>query len=526
MTIQEILASGNKRKIKALFQFSLAETDEEILLKFNIFARFMFPKYFSSEDADFHETIDQNNLHTYRGTWHAFVDIAFRGAAKTARTKLFVAFCVINDTEHFRRYVKVLSADGENSKQIVTDIYNMLVHPQVVAIYPEIFEKTSAKHEETMSSFTTTTGIKMIADTVGTDQRGALQEDARPDWLWYEDFENRKTLRSARVTRAIWDNMEEARTGLAKGGSCIYSCNYISEQANVHTLVLKYKEYCLIVPIMDELGEPTWPSRYTIGDINQMKIDDDDFEGERMCKPSHSKEIMFDREMLDRMPAIAPQRVTGGFKLFKAYDPSHRYGGGHDVAGGVGLDSSTSVFIDFQPVPAQVVATFKSNEIAPDTFGDEIRREQEMFGDCVVAPEKNNHGHATIARLRQLDANLYLTKGKDDKIFVQGPKEYGWHTNALTKPKMIFALVKAVNDGLIELNDPDLISEAKSYTRNDLIDTENDPRLVPSTRHFDLLTAACIAWQMKDVVQIALPDPSVLAARYAERKRNLLKNTR
>lgn len=61
---------------------------------------------------------------------------------------------------------------------------------------------------------------------------------------------------------------------------------------------------------------------------------------------------------------------------------------------------------------------------------------------------------------------------------------------------MLFALAKAVEDGLIELNDQDLINECRSYTRNDLIDNENDPRL--TTRHFDLLVACCIAWQMKD----------------------------
>ena len=68
---------------------------------------------------------------------------------------------------------------------------------------------------------------------------------------------------------------------------------------------------------------------------------------------------------------------------------------------------------------------------------------------------------------------------------------------------MIFALVKAVNDGLLDLSDKDLIQECKSYTRNDLIDTEKDPRL--TTRHYDLLTACAIAWQMKDFAQVSAP---------------------
>ena len=61
---------------------------------------------------------------------------------------------------------------------------------------------------------------------------------------------------------------------------------------------------------------------------------------------------------------------------------------------------------------------------------------------------------------------------------------------------MIFALKKAVEDGHVELSDPDLIDEFTSYTRDDLMDGEIDPRL--STRHFDLLMACAIGYQMKD----------------------------
>lgn len=522
MDIQAILKSKDPKKLKALFQFDLEKHDDDaILVKFNLWARYNHPKYFSSEDADFHDTIDRNNLQVYRGNWSAFLDIAFRGAAKTARTKLFMAYVIANDKKHFRRYIKVLSFDSDNSKQIVTDVYNMLVSPGTAALYPEMFEKTGSKREETMSAFTTSTGVKMVADTVGTDQRGAIQEDARPDVIWFEDFENRKTLRSGRTTKNIWENMEEARTGLAVGGGCIYSCNYISEQGNVHVLVEKYRAqgFVLIVPIVTDEGELTWPARYSKEDVAQMKQDDDDFEGERLCKPSASREVMFDREVLEMMPRAQPLKEVGGFKVFKDYDPSHRYGSGHDVAGGVGLDSSTSVFIDFDTIPARVVATFASNEIDPVTFGDEIKREQEIYGDCISAPEKNNHGHATVARLRQLDANLYLTPKKDDKIFAADPTEYGWQTSTLTKPKMLFGLVKAVNDGHLLLEDEGLIRECMSYTRNDLIDNERDPRL--TTRHFDLLIAAAIAWQMKDILQVKILSGAELAARFAEKKRNL-----
>jgi hypothetical protein len=365
-------------------------------------------------------------------------------------------------------------------------------------MYPEVFAKTGAKREETMGSFTTATEVKVIADTVGTDQRGALQNEARPDWILFEDFETRMTLRSAVKTKAIWDNMEEARTSLSTTGSCIYNCNYISERGNVHKLVQKKSQFSkvLIIPILLK-GRPSWPSRYTLIDIQSMKENDDDFEGERMCKPSSSRDILFDREVLDRMEIREVIKDSAGFKMFYKFDPAHRYASGHDVAGGVGLDSSTSVFIDFDTVPCRVVATFNSNITRPDTFGHEIKRENDTYGGCLTAVEKNNHGHATIAILKQEEVNQYYTRSKDTQILdFNAAKEYGWNTNAASKPKMLFALAKAVEDGLLVLSDEALISEAKSYSRDDLMDREDDPRL--TTRHFDLLIACAIAWQMRE----------------------------
>lgn len=520
-TIQGILDKGNKDEIRELFGFDSSNTEEEVLLKFNLWGRWFFTKFYKSTDAPFHKKIDRYNYAVYSGKKIAFandiwavikffVDIAFRGAAKTTRTKLFVAFCIANDKEHTRRYIKVLSADKDNSKQIVTDVYNMLVNPRIKAYYPEVFEKTDTKREETMQSFTTATGIKMASDSVGTDQRGDVQEDARPDFIWFDDFETRKTLRSAVTTDAIWKNMDEAKQGLSKDGGAIYNCNYLSERGNVHKLVLTDggNTKVMITPIKGKIennihvdGPPTWPSAYTPEDVENKIKNADDPAGDYLCVPSAGLDIFFDRSTLDRQFKKSPVRTIGEFKIFHAYDASHRYGSGHDVAGGVGLDSSTSVFIDFSTTPSRVVATFKSNTIKPDTFGDEIKNEADRFGGCIVAVESNNHGHATIGRLKQLYDNIFFTELKETRVG-KTPlvRTFGWNTNADTKPKALFALKKAVEDGHLELSDPDLISELRSYTRDDLMDRDEDVRL--TTRHFDLLMAACIAYQMRNYAEV------------------------
>jgi hypothetical protein len=499
---KRILYKGTDVEKRALFAFD-NESEEIIRFKFQLWARFFFPDYFQSEDAKFHDEIDLYNIRCYLEEY-TFVDIAFRGAAKTARTKLFLAYAVANDLQHRRKYLKVISQDLKNAKQIVTDIYNMLINPRVTALYPEIFEKTDLKREKTMGSFTTvSSGVKMASGTGQQSQRGNIQEASRPDFIWFEDFETRETLRSAVKTQAIWDNMEEARTGLAKGGSCVYTCNYISESGNVHKLVINKsdKKKVLIIPIIEDetlkdASMITWPERYTLEDIVKMKKEDDDFEGERLCKPSASRNVYFDRSKLNEQVVSEPIDILNGLRVYSQCNPSHNYAAGHDIAGGVGYDSSTTVIIDFSCYPCEVVATYNNNLIKPDIFGYEIEKQISRFGNCLTAPESNNHGHATIAILKQLGVNIYKTSGKDDRLKAPKPVKYGWDTNSATKPRMLSALAKAIEDGHLILNDQMLIDELKSYTRDDSMDSVPDPRL--TTRHFDLLMACAIAWQMKD----------------------------
>jgi hypothetical protein len=494
--IKDILDNGTKKEKIALFNFDVSMPTEKIVLKFNLWARYHFPQYFGSPDAPFHEEMNKSNVETYKGQLDAFVNIAFRGAGKDVKTQLFIAYAILNDTDHFRKYFKILSDDNTNAVQSVTDIYNMLVNPKIVELYPNTFEKTVFKREEKKDAFTTSLGVKVLADIVGSSQRGAKQEEARPDFIWFNDFETRKTLRSAVITRAIWDNMEEARTGIEKGGGLVYTCNYVSEAGNVHRLVTEKKsprKKIFIVPIMEN-GVPTW-ERYTIANIEEMQRTDEDFEGERMCRPSASKDMYFDRERLDKMTVAQPLKDIAGFKVFREYNRAHRYGSGHDVAGGVGLDSSTSVFIDFDTIPAQVVATFADNNVLPEAFGDEIYSQGNRFGGCIQAIENNRFDQA-ILKAKQLGANLYMSAtGKPTTLGQALPTIYGWNTNSLTKSKMLADAREAIESGLVELNDADLIAEMKSYTRNDLIDNPVDVRL--TTRHFDLLIAFCLAWQMR-----------------------------
>lgn len=503
------MEKGDKKEIRALFSFDSSFSREEVVTLFNIWGRWFFPGHYLEEDASFHEKSDNRSFKTFRGITKYFVFVGFRGCAKTTRQKIWRAFIICNDLEKKKKYYKILTKDIKKAKQLVTDIYNMLINERVQLYYPELFRKTLEKREETMSSFTTSTGVKMTAGSVGTDQRGDQQgseETARPDDIWFDDFETRKVLRSAIEMKTIKDNMEEARTGLSKGGTATYTCNYLSERGNVHQLIRKAKKdpenySYLNVPIRKN-GKPTWPEAYTNKEIDTIKKSADDYAGEYLGQPSAGPDVMFDRKCLKKQEIKKPVKVIADFKIFHKYDPSHRYGLGADVSGGIGLDSSTTTIIDFTTIPSKVVATFATNTLKPSPFGDEIESQANRFGAPIVAVE-NNKFDTTIERLRQLNYDpMYYQEMKATRVGVPPRvRTLGWNTNSDTKPKMLFALKKAVEDGHLELSDKDLIAELKSYTRDDLMDTEEDVRL--TTRHFDKLISCAIAYMMKDYAEVA-----------------------
>jgi len=195
---------------------------------------------------------------------------------------------------------------------------------------------------------------------------------------------------------------------------------------------------------------------------------------------------LFDAEKLSLQVVRKPIKEYNNFKIYEEYQLGHRYGLASDVAEGIGKDSSTMALWDFTPAKPRVVATYANNEIAPDLLAYEIKNLCEKYEYPLVAVERNNHGHTTISKLKEIypDRHIY----KDEK------GRYGWETNLVTKPKMIYDLNTAVNEELAELFSPEIISEARRYDKEGLrIVRGNDM----TTSHYDLLMATAIGFQLR-----------------------------
>jgi len=491
---RDIIKGGKREEILSLMALQGNETSIMFRFKFDLFCRIFFGRYFTSPSADFHDLMTEHMRQSYYGEIR-YVNLGFRGCAKTSMTKLFLTFVILNDTEKKRKYIKVMTRSMGNARQLVTDVYNNCV--TLKDLYGDIFVKEGdKKREETMGAFTTVDQRKILAGTIGVTQRGHVQDAYRPDWILFDDVEDAASIQSLANTDATILAIAEALDGLSADGCWMCNGNYISEEGVIQWFMNKPSVTVDLIPIAKKDGTPTWPERYDKDKIAQLKADAEDFYGEYMCDPSRTDTAFFDRIMVDNDIAAAkqPHRESAGVKYWGDYVPHHRYGAGADTSEGIGKDANTMALYDFGIGPTDVgvlTATYFNNRIPPDLFGHELARVGAEFGNCIVAPENNNTGHATISAMRGYP-NVYThrtTGVRTQKV----TEKFGWSTTRKTKPEMLFTFRKDYNDGLIKIYDINVLKEMRSYTTADLAGTKQ----TMVTRHFDLLMAAVIGWQMR-----------------------------
>ena len=491
--IKNIILNGTPAEKRALYSFSSKDNNEKVLKKFELFSRGNFIRYFKSEDAPFHKEMAKDFIRWYRG--ENVRELAFRSAAKTSLFKLFLVFVLECDEDHTKKYIKILSRDLKNPKQIVTDVYNMCL--ELIPIFGNPFEKEGdKKREETMGSFTMKCGVKLAAGTVGQAQRGHVQDAYRPDALVFDDVEDRESVSSSVITQGIIEGCDEAITGLDPvQGSWLLLGNYISENGVVQWFLDKSNATTRITPIMDNTGNPTW-SIFSKEKISQLKKDSLDFAGEYLCDPSKADNKFFDIDRIntDIQNCPAPLWIKEGVKEWSVYENHMRYGIGADTSEGIGKDSNAFVMWNYRT--GEQVMSYHSNEIKPELFAYKFIQKAREFGDCIVAPEINNYSGGLVIKTVR---DSYI----EDKIYRHtDPRNYrdtestklGWYTSSLSKTNAFMDFRKDYNDGLIKIKDPDLLREMKMYTEQDVSETGNSLKV---TRHFDLLMSAVIGWAAK-----------------------------
>ena len=525
------MAKLNKEQIDFLFNPDTPTAVRKYAceLSFPAFISYYFSDFFTYQFAPFHYQFFDDCQDLASGKIKRAAWIGFRECAKTSIAKLFLVWLIVYKK---KKYINVDSYDKENSERLLFDVVlSLQTNQRLINDFGQVYNRKRTDDEATIrrvSNFITNNGVRVEAHSTQESIRGRVHLAQRPDFILFDDIETSKTSDSRPTTEKIIDHVDEAKTGLSVDGCELYLGNYIIEEGVVGYVMRSIENSAgrvRFIPVVNKLDEIAWTDKYVHTDAEALEENKNRtkekqvvsleakkrelnaggrrvYEVEMLEDPIAAGSPFFDRKVIDRLITLSTKadEDKAGFLLWAKYNPSHRYAIGADTSMGGGRDSNTSLLIDFSTIPARHVGTYENNLIAPDIFAHELKREGNMFGTCLLAPESNAESGGScvtalkliypidkIFRPRQIGKVITATEKVRDRM--------GWETTASSKPEMLFRLKAAIESGQLMTEDIRVLKELRAYLHSDI----QNPS--PETRHFDLLMAFAIAWSMKDYAE-------------------------
>jgi hypothetical protein len=127
-------------------------------------------------------------------------------------------------------------------------------------------------------------------------------------------------------------------------------------------------------------------------------------------------------DTLLNLKAHPPMHILdSGVRIYEEVDQSHEYIMLCDVGRGIGQDYSTFNIIDISTKPFKQVVTYRNNTISPLLFPNIIYKIANLYKECLVVVESNDHG-IVVCNALYYDLeyeNLYIESAvKADKLGV------------------------------------------------------------------------------------------------------------
>lgn len=201
-------------------------------------------------------------------------------------------------------------------------------------------------------------------------------------------------------------------------------------------------------------------------------------------------DTLFDgvRDPLRRAEIKHQGRRLGELLMYAERDDHENYIVGADVSEGTGNDGSAATVI--AKSTARTVATFASDSVEPGDFGLALAEIGKLYGMARIAPERNNHGHATLRAL------MHEAKYPRGRVFHMDGKA-GWDTNAVTRPVMVDELSAAIRTGIVKTPDRGTANECKTLVRNEKGKVEARNKGAKDGSKDDRFISWCIAFAVR-----------------------------
>lgn len=541
--MQETKPTPKKQVDRRAIDLLLNGTQEERLYLCSLdpkyFAIYYFSEYFDYTLPSFHLDFYDDVRRLVEGELDEVAWIAYRESAKTSIAK--IAYITWMICYQKKRYINVDSYDKANAEATLFDVtLHLQTNQKIIADFGHLYyrktktvkgdEDDEGTKMKRMGSFITENRIKCEAFSTQESTRGRLFGIFRPDAYLLDDLETSKTKDSAAIKAHIISHINELKGGLSTGACILYLGNHIIEEGVVSYIMdgvrrLGPRGVVRNIPVVDNAGVISWPDKYVktdkeaaeankdITDPRRRKVSleakrralgDEVFEAEMMNNPGKTGDYYFNRAKvkLAMLKCFDPEEKVGELKVWFPYDPMHTYAIGADTSEGIGRDSNASAIINFKMKPATVVATYANSKIPPNVFAWELKNQGHMYGKCIICPEMNNTGYATLAELQNIYDNIYQREVKH-RISNQLINEWGWRTTLGNKWEILGNLKSSWEAGELDIFDIDLLTEMYHFRKADLNQLKVEEGM---TRHFDKLMAAAIAWEMRRHVQFSVDD--------------------
>lgn len=211
-----------------------------------------------------------------------------------------------------------------------------------------------------------------------------------------------------------------------------------------------------------------------------------------------SGKCFFDTEKIGNLVNTCkrPIQTADGnrMKIWREPVAYHTYVIGADIAEGVPGGNRTSI---------TVMDIEKAEEVAcwvgicsPERAAELIAELGNLYHNALAAPEANEFGHSTINSLLNQIGYAHIFQHDDyQRPTAAGAMElkYGWTTNAKTRPILLSAFRHALQGGLYQPNDKELMSECMAF-----VDSGHGKYEAAPGSFDDRIFAHAIAWQARE----------------------------
>jgi phage terminase large subunit-like protein len=203
---------------------------------------------------------------------------------------------------------------------------------------------------------------------------------------------------------------------------------------------------------------------------------------------------LVNREPLERMgwneAGLFVPAQDGTLEIYKQPEPGRFYIVGADVAEGLPSgDNSVASVIDAST--AEQVAEFAGRHDTT-TFAKQLDWIGKKYNLAMVAPERNNNGHAVLEHLDKVLLYPVIYLHQDDE-------RLGWPETAVTRPIVISFAQQMIRDAAERINSQGLVDEALTFVRNNRGRPEAAGKGKPGGQKDDRVFAWGIALVVRDM---------------------------